>query len=119
MKSNTQSHTTVDHPDTPILTTRISSPEGDSSILTKQNNAATTIALICLNEIGTLYIKLLLRDHMPFERSSNNKNIQPNKISYLLSSADLVKAFVNITQCISQISHCGRSGFIVDVSANT
>jgi len=109
MKSSHQSHT-EDKPDT---LARVSSPKRDR-ILSKDNNAATD-TLFGLNKMWNTYIRLLLRDHIPLE----SKNFKPSEIASLLSSAELVGAFVNIRHCVSHASYCGMSGFIVDISANT
>lgn len=117
VKSNTQSNDAEDHPAPPIFPGPVFRPKGGSTILSNQNYAASTNTIIGLNEVWTSYIKLLLRDHMPFEQSKNN--IQPNEIASLLSSVELVGAYMKTTRCVSHLSHCRRSGYIFDESANT
>lgn len=92
---------------------RVSSPRGNT-VLSDISRVATN-TLIGLNEIWINYIKILLRDHIPLE----SKNFKSNEIALLLSSAELVGAFVKIEHCASHSSYCGMSGFIVDISANT
>ena len=84
--------------------------------------------LLKLNDMWNAYIcKLLGLEHnpddgttprLPAEESSNRKRRSTAELSALLSSAELIGAFVRIDRCDASRAYVGREGIVVDSTAN-
>ena len=75
--------------------------------------------LLKLNDMWNNYIcKLLEMEQNPDKAGSDRKERSTTELSALLSSAELIGAFVRIDKCDASRAYVGREGIVVDSTAN-
>jgi len=98
----------------------------------QQSGTSTTDALFALNDVWNDYIRKLLglkRDsddgavnQLKVPAKGKNNILSPRtpaEISAVLSSAELIGAYVKIARCDSSRSYVGKEGIVVDTTLNT